>query len=567
MCVPFTFKAKVLFWFFALCFVIIAGRLAIIQFQHHIKYSEACSQQNSVKVALCDISRGHIYDRHGNSLTGTFSSDRIVVLAVDDKIKAEVARSLARILGISETKLNHLLSRPGILPFPLTAHQKEAIITKKWPGITIQLVQFRYGIDSLAAHIVGHLGQLTSAYELHKLHKVSGKTYRWDDLVGRAGIELFYEPFLHYSEAPFAVSQYIDAEGRPLAGLDINIVQSNHDGGDVYLTIDAKIQRCVEKVMDNHVPKGAVVVMDVHNGDILACASRPTYKPQDIEEYLRTGEGECFFNRALGLYQPGSIFKILLAAAALEEKIVTPHSTFQCQGRDDPLIGCWLDKGHGVISFQRAFADSCNPAFAQLGLKLGAANIISYARKMGLDDQNITGFPAPPDPRQDWRLLERPFNLVNASIGQGPVLLSPVQITTLTAVIANGGYKIKPRLVKELRRGDKVVKRLSPEPGRRILSTQTVSLMQKLMTEVTTTGQGVAAYLPFWGSAGKTGSAQVGNMGSINAWFTGFFPLDKPQYAVTVLVENGISGAKTAAPIFKTIAQEVMKERMHQRKQ
>ncbi|MBC7326474.1 MAG: penicillin-binding protein 2, partial [Moorella sp. (in: Bacteria)] len=201
-----------------------------------------------------------------------------------------------------------------------------------------------------------------------------------------------------------------------------------------------RVQQIVEKVLDAHVKKGAVVVMDARSGDILALASRPKYHPAPgrIEQYLR-GEPGALLDQCVGLFAPGSLFKVVVAAAALAERIVTPETTFYCRGAKDWPVRCWSEHGHGVISFQEAFAQSCNPVFARLALELGAANLIAYARLFGLDDQRIAGYPVPADPRQNLDLIAAPHNLVNSSLGQGPVLATPVQITAMMNTVVNGG--------------------------------------------------------------------------------------------------------------------------------
>ncbi|MCL6561331.1 MAG: penicillin-binding protein 2, partial [Firmicutes bacterium] len=222
-------------------------------------------------------------------------------------------------------------------------------------------------------------------------------------------------------------------------------------------------------------------------------------------------------------------------------------------------IRCWKDEGHGDIDFARAFAESCNPAFAGAALKLGAAKLIEYAGRLGLDNQSIIGYPVPRDPRQDLNLIGAPYNLVNSSVGQGPVLVTPVQVTSMLNTLVSGGTYRVPRLVREVRKNNgEVVREFAPDPGKRAISPGTARQLRLLLESVIDEGVGREARVPVFGSAGKTGSAQIGN-GSVNAWFAGYAPRSNPRYIVTVLVEEGTSGGESAAPVFREIMEKILR--------
>jgi len=327
-------------------------------------------------------------------------------------------------------------------------------------------------------------------------------------------------------------------------------------------TLDADIQQAVENALDGaHVQNGAAVVLDVRSGDILALASRPQYNPdpKEIGRYLN-GRPEALLDQGTGLFAPGSLFKVVVAAAALAEGVVTPETTFYCQGEKDRPVRCWFTPGHGAISFEEAFAQSCNPVFVQAALALGAEKLIAYARLFGLDNQQIAGYPVPFDSRQNLDLIAAPHNLVNSALGQGPVLATPVQMAAMLNTIVNDGRYLPPRLVKEVRTGDgKAVREIAPGPARRAVSPEVARQLQKMLTRVTTEGIGQKAFLPEGGSAGKTGSAQAGD-GSVNAWFCGYAPLNEPRYVAAVLVKNGAGGSQTAAPLFKMIMEQLPRD-------
>lgn len=220
-------------------------------------------------------------------------------------------------------------------------------------------------------------------------------------------MERFYDHDLAAGRPRSYARLYTDACGQWLQGLgvEVNLTGPDPERQDVVTTLDADIQRIVEKVMDAHVKNGAVVVMDARSGDILAMASRPKFNPdpRQIGRYLE-GEPEALLDQGVCLFAPGSLFKVVVAAAALAEGVVTPETTFTCRGEKDRPVRCWSERGHGTVSFQEAFAQSCNPVFARVALALGAEKLISYARLFGLDNQRVAGYPVPFDRRQNLAL-------------------------------------------------------------------------------------------------------------------------------------------------------------------
>ncbi|OPY58771.1 MAG: Stage V sporulation protein D [Pelotomaculum sp. PtaU1.Bin035] len=552
------------FYIFAAIFGLLAVNLWIIQVRDGEKYAVMALEQESRYVSLEDVIRGKILDRNLAPLTGEQEEDRIVVFPDMLEDKEAFILELSGILNVTcETLAGRLGGPPCRLPFRLSPEQAEAVKQRDWRGVAVLPVRLRYGGRPLAAQVVGHLGKISSWEELTSLGKGSDKVYHYGDMVGKAGLEAFYEPELKGGRPERAVRVFHDARGMLLNGSAFQLDEDIRDGNrqDLVLTIDARIQQAVEDVMDSKVAKGAVVVMEAGTGDLLAMAGRPAFHPARVEEYLKDGGGERFFDHSTALYQPGSIFKIVVAAAALEEGVASLESQFTCRGEKESLIRCWSDAGHGDINFARAFAVSCNPVFAGLGLKIGAPKLIEYAGRLGLGNQSVIGYPVPPDPRQDLDLIGAPYNLVNSSVGQGPVLVTPVQITSMLNAVVSGGVYREPRLVREIRQeGGGAARELSPDQGRRAISPETAGKLRSLMELVTQEGAGSEAQIPVFGSAGKTGSAQLGNgEHSVNAWFTGYAPLADPRYIVTVLVEEGVSGGESAAPVFRDIMEKILR--------
>jgi len=549
------------FYFFSVIFCLLVVNLWFIQIKNGDKYAALALEQGSSYVSLEDTCRGKILDRNLVPLTGEQEEDRVVVFPSLIEDKESVLWGLSEILHAPREVLAGLLSgAPCYLPFPLSPEQVEAVKGRSWKGVTVLPVRFRYGDRPLAVQVVGHLGKIASREELVALSKQSNKIYHYGDMVGKAGLEAFYEPELKGGRPVKAVRVFHDASGKLLNGSVFQVEENVSDKSrqDLVLTIDARVQQVVEDVMDRRVAKGAVVVMEAGTGDLLAMAGRPAFHPARVEEYLRKGGGERFFDHCTALYPPGSIFKVAVAAAALEEGVVDLDSQFTCSGEKENLIRCWKGAGHGSITFSRAFAESCNPAFARVGLRLGAEKIIEYAGKLGLGNQSVTGYPVPPDPRQNLDLIGVPNNLVNSSVGQGPVLVTPVQVAAMINTVVSDGFYKEPRLVKEIRKnnGD-VVQEFAPDAGKMAISSDTAGKLRALLEAVVCEGTGKGAAVPVWGSAGKTGSAQAGN-GCTNAWFAGYAPRANPRYIVTVLVEGDAGGGETAATIFREIMERLL---------
>lgn len=552
-----------IFYTFIILFFLLLVRLSYIQIVQGDYFTARVLHRETKTVALEDFSRGQILDRNLRSMTQSIQLNQLIVFPqIIDKPDI-LAEKLAEILKIDQSELLPLLKqKPGILNYRLSPDQVSSIRQLNCPGALVLPVNFRYGPEPLAAQVVGYLGRVNSYQEISSLSNRSKKAYQFDDWVGRTGLESYYEQELKAMDAQGYARLFVDARTEWLRGLGVESDVRHVDNGrqNLVTTIDSDIQRIVESVMDAHIKNGAVVVMDVSTGDILAMASRPNYnpKPQKIMDNL--SNPEALLDQCTMLFPPGSIMKVVVAAAALAEGVATTGDTFYCRGEKDEPVRCWYAPGHGEITFEQAFAQSCNPVFVHVANKLGADKLISYARSFGLDNQKIIGYPVTEDQRQNLDLISAPYNLVNSSLGQGPVLATPVQLTAMMNTIANGGVYVKPRLVKETLKGDGSVALSFPsEAGSQVISPDVDAQLQQLLTLVTTGGIGKEAYIKGCGSAGKTGSAQVESSdGHVDAWFCGYAPLDHPRYVMTVLIKGGVSGSQTAAPVFKKIMENIL---------
>lgn len=474
-----------------------------------------------------EVTRGGIFDRNGQSLLDSYEENYVYISP--RWLKESEYEFLQKNNILSGKKLQEPQS------IKLSALNLETIkkLSGKTPGIFIYPKKIRYGPGSLATHVVGYKG--------------------------KTGIEKAFNQIL---EGDKKTNIFFDGIGQPIPGISKDTAVEENWG--VWLTIDSKIQAIVERIMDESVKKGAVVVMDADNGEILAMASRPNYKQYELEKYLKD-EDSPLINRAIQAYIPGSIFKIIILSAALEEKIATLDDEFFCTGSIEVggnVIRCssYEKGGHGCITLKEAFAHSCNSVFIELGINLGKEKILEYAEKFGLGKTVLNILPEekpgyiPPS--------KKIYNadLGNLSIGQGNLQITPLQAAHMMFIIANDGLKKPPLLVKKVVDRNGMIQ--NPEflerKAERIISSETAWKVKETLEAVVDYGSGTfaAPSKDIFKAAGKTGTAELGD-GNNHAWFVGYFPADNPRYIIAVFIEKGQSGPLKAAPVFRKIAEDI----------
>jgi cell division protein FtsI/penicillin-binding protein 2 len=538
--------------FFIFCGILLLMRLFYLQV---VESNELASQSLSMRIQEIplEVARGEIVDRNGLALTNTAQHYKIAVFPGQVQNIEIAAEQLAKLTGLSEKSFILQITanrHPFKINSKINAAMGEKINKARIPGIVVIAEKVRYGYLPLAAHITGYINLA--------------------DNQGVSGIESMYDDVLRGSQPEYAVA-LVDAGQQIIPGLGYKRLRlSDHSGpSNIVLTIDKQIQKSVENILDKHEIKGAVVVMKPTTGEILAMASRPNFNANHLEDYLNQNSAPLL-NRAISSYQPGSVFKLVTAAAALETGIVHPEDSFFDYGYievDHLRFNGWdYNKGgRGQLTFSDALAYSSNPVFIEVGLKLGAETLITYARKLGFGHKTNLDFTGEAE-----GYLPPPENLysgelANLTIGQGTLEATPLQIVSLVSTIANDGIKVNPYVVSKLTNADGVVvKNYYASPGVRVLTQNTAKQIQDMMAAVTRYGTGQAAYVEGIGSAGKTGSAETGRTNadgqSINhAWFAGYAPVKSPQYAVVIFVEEGMSGGDIAAPIFSEIIEEITK--------
>jgi len=338
-------------------------------------------------------------------------------------------------------------------------------------------------------------------------------------------------------------------------------------GNDVELTISQPAQALARELLADQ--RGAVVALDPRTGAVLVLAGAPTFDPAEVTrttdnwELFSTDPSAPGLNRAVqGLYPPGSIFKIITAAAALESGAVSVDTEYTCPGAiriGDRELRCWKSDGHGTLNLAGALAQSCNVYFAHLGETLGTQALSKYAQQTGLFDK--PGLPLPYNTMLASRLETRQTgDLAAASyaLGQGDLAITPFAAAQIAAAVANGGVLMEPQLIKAVISPDQQVRqRLQPAVRRRGLRESTAHLLAGMMETAVESGTGQPASLPNIRVAGKTGSAQA-STGEAHAWFIGFAPAQDPRVAVAVVIEHGGTGGGAAAPIARDIMAKLL---------
>jgi penicillin-binding protein 2 len=566
----------IIMFFFAGLLFLVAGRVFYLQVINSSHSGQELAQKalkfRSQYLSAEEYYRGEILDRNMLSLTDSGIRPTLVAFPGSIKNIDETCEKLEAILEIpaqeSEVKISRSQEKLGrrtplILKVNLTSEEVEKYRANKLPGLTVIPIKTRYGPHSVAKHVVGYVNsinaqkwqELTQAKKTVETNNFLATAYRLTDKIGVAGLEGKHEEVLKGSQPENRIIGFTDANGRLLEGLGYKIKKEQADAwrNHLILTIDRKYQEIVERVMDKEIVRGAVVVIDIPTGDVLALASRPDFDQNQVEKYLG-GVDELLDRTNRVVFYPGSVFKIVVAAGVLEENLVQPGEKLVCTGTyvfpDKTEINCLGE--HGEINLQEAIAKSCNTTFIQLGLRLGGTKLLHYAQKLGFEIKVNNQSP--------------PALLGNASLGQQGVLVSPLQIANLYATIGRGGLYCPWRLVAQIRnyQGD-IIQEFQPGIPKQVLKPATCAFLKEALSEATRVGTGQQAWLEVIGTAGKTGTAQANKAGKVIAWFAGFTPLENPRLAIVVMVEEqkddsrkNLRGGEVAAPVFKEIAKEIL---------
>lgn len=496
--------------------------------------SAAATSQSGYRLNVVE-ERGMIYDRNFVPLVNTQERYIAAVMPCPESLSA-LSKELS-----GERREQMIESMSGNRPF-LIRIDNPAVYAY---GVDVFRTTQRYEEEQLAVHVVGHLSD--------------GK--------GVLGIEGAYDEILSDCGSNASIRYTVDAKGVPLHATPPTVERQDSKSG-VVLTIDRAIQQVVEQVAPLYIQKGAVVVSEAATGDIVALLSLPTFDPSDIPNSLKM-EGDPFVNRALSQFSVGSTFKILVAATALESGIGT-ELAYECKGYtivNGIRFGCHKESGHGWLTMQRAVEQSCNPYFVNLAQKIEPQKLLTLCEGVGLGRKALLapGMLASGGTLPTAESLKNKAELANFSFGQGVFTASPLQVNSMMALVANGGFAVSPRLVKGATEDGAVVseENVGALPVR-LVSERTIETLRRLMVAVVEEGSGLSAKPAIGSAGGKTASAQTGQYKEaggeiVHAWFAGFYPANEPKYVITVLNEDGNSGGAVAAPVFREVANGIQK--------
>jgi penicillin-binding protein 2 len=585
-------RLRILHFFIIAGFLFLCLALIYYQIFQFNKYRQL-SQANRIRILPQSAARGSILDRNGNVLAESALSYSLLIVPKGRNYPKEQISKLSSILSIPAVQLISRYNNNYINPFvpvllyrDISRSSAVAIGQLKYdlPEVIIRVSPKRiYPLKNICSHILGYLSNI-DAWRLSRLKQYG---YKIQDLVGYSGAEEVYDFILRPHEGGMQIE--VDNTGRLSRILGFRAPQK---GKDIELTIDVRLQRIIHNNLVGHT--GCVIILNPENGEVLALDSFPSFNPQMFQDNSSSLELKSLLkdpnapllNRAInGLYPPGSVFKIVVATAGLERKSIDRKSNFFCSGNmqiGNREFSCW--EAHGEVDIIDAIAHSCNIFFYNLGLRLGPRVINEYALRFGLNQAtgiDLSGESTGFLPFSIWHRIKRRHrwfagDTANLSIGQGEILVTPIQIARIMAAIANGGKLIKPRLLKSInptlaRKGG-----VNPVPARRsgirdetqiidsysgetpnlMINKDTLQIIRQGLIDAVNQPGGTAGILSDVGIpiAGKTGTAQVVS-GMAHGWFVGYFPLDKPKFVICVFLEHSGSGYYSCQLAKKIIGQ------------
>ncbi len=558
----------------AVCLVIVA-RLGWLQLIRGEFYRDL-SEDNYVQGFEVKAPRGLILDRNGEILADNRAALSITLSRLKRRNDLQVARLLSTLLEMDEALVAEKLEEAGgrfygnvVLVADASLEQVARVEEhgSDLPGVKVEVTAVRrYLHDALAAHGIGYVGEVSDS----ELSTMGPLGYRAGDVVGKTGAEERYELVLRGRDG--AEYWVCDAVGRELYPFEGGPSREVRPGHSLVLTLDLAAQSAAEQALAKH-DGGAVVAIEPATGEILVLASQPAPDPNEIvdgitiDEWraLTDSEEHPLLNRAIqATYPPGSPFKLITAAAGLETGLANHHDTVTCTGAHKYGIRtfrCWKREGHGIVDIMRGVVESCDVFFYQLGARLGVAELMSWAERSGIGRRtgiDIAGEARGNVPTPSW--YDRIYGarrwsrgvVLNLAIGQGELLVTPLQAACIVCGIVNEGPVYAPHIVKRIESySGRVVGTARSTRSHTIpYSRSTFAFLQEAMVNVVeaSNGTGKLARVPGVEVAGKTGTAQNPH-GEDHAWFVAYAPADDPKIVVAVLVEHGGGGGAIAAPI------------------
>lgn len=567
---------------------LLAARLYQLQIVQHREILKQ-AQGNSTFTDYTEAPRGRIWDRQGKLLVNNEPEFQLEAIPAEIPKAPEKLRLLAQSLEVPphklKAKIQKVLQEAPLEPFVLarSLNTRQVVATTRvlpaFKGLRLVIRERRKFVAGLhACHSLGYMGEITA----EELKRLRPQGYMPLDRLGKDGLERTYDRWLRGNKGVSKVS--VDALGKTVK---VQEILPPKPGCDLKLALDWELQRVAEKALgdtlkelqktNQEVSGGSVVVMEAHTGAVRALVSLPQYDPRPFargitqKEYSRLldAPGIPLLHRAIQtLASPGSTYKLVTSSASLHHHLCTPGSVFYCGGSYGPA-NCFVTSGHGSIGFEGSLAHSCDVVYYQLGVRLGVDRLAAHSRAMGLGKATGVDLPGEsdgiyPDASWKWKALGDKWyegDTVNISIGQGFMLVTPLQMAVVTAVVANGGKVVQPHLVQqvvsyqgrvELRPGYQPLRRLEIKPAH-------WKAVAQGMRGAVLYGTGGACDSPYVEVAGKTGTVEnspssENRHGRNHTWFVSYAPYKNPEIVVVVNLEkSGGYGGSRCAPVARVI--------------
>lgn len=538
-------------------------RAQVFEGRHYRKLSE----QNRIRLIPVEATRGRVFDKNGKLLASNRAS--YDVIATPEDITPEVFSRLVNLLNLSEKEIRHRVSAPREYPFA-PAVMKEDVprelvfkieeLKPELPGVLIRVTSLRYyPYKETASHLIGYIGKISP----EEFKSADRERFGMSSYVGRAGIERIYDDSLRGWRGGRQIE--VDARGEMIRVISEKLAKS---GEDVQLSIDLDFQQKIMEMLKDK--RASVAVLDLKTNGLLALASAPGFDPnifvspsqtQERVGLLTDRQSPLLDRGVSSAYPPGSVFKLVTAIAGLETGKITPHTRVHCPGYFRLKPGarpfhCWHEAGHGSLNLYEALERSCNVYFYKLGKRLSPEEIARYARILGFGEKmtiETTRIEPGLVPDSEWKkikLHEKWYQgeTLSFAIGQGYLLVSPLQVLRLVSIIAKQGEKVEPSLL--------LGSHVSNAKDKVAIKEENMKAIRQGMLQVVESnkGTGQLARVNFAKMAAKTGTAQAPPK-TAHSWMTGFFPYEDPQIAFVVFVEHGGPGGITAAKIVKDTLQ------------
>lgn len=580
---PLMFRDRILFLrvMVVVAFVMVLGgyyRIQILKQQHY----EELGEKYRIKKRRIKASRGLVYDRNSKLITQNMPTSNIVLLRDEMESNWNQFRpELSAFLAISEEDLqaryrkgSHLLSQPVLIKENIDFSEAMRIMRnqKRFPGLAIQNHERRhYPYGTLFTHVLGYVGEASES-DLRRTERL-----RLGDVVGKTGVESRYNQFLTGDDGERTIM--IDNRGIYRSS---DVTTAPSPGKDLYLTLDFELQKLAAESLEDR--GGTVLMMDVRTGEMLVYISSPSFdlnllangiNYEDYEALLKS-EGNLFLNRPIqGAYAPGSIFKIVTALAGLRYGKINPNTTHFCSGSIDHfgrIRHCHRRGGHGYVNLKKAIQHSCNVYFYRLAMEIDVDQIAEVASEFGFGlptDIDLAGEHSGLVPTREWKREQAgrvwyPGETLSVSIGQGDLLVTPIQLLKFMATVATAGRQTTPHLLLKHGKNEQFLVNEVEQQMFDKIPDEHYGLVKHAMWSVVNSsdGTGSRARVKDFDVCGKTGTAQLitftnesqhKNDDFKNAWFAGFAPRDQARVAVVVLVEQAGAGGAQAAPIAKLL--------------